>query len=251
MGQKRSPKKLAKFISYVLGRRPDEFGLVPDSDGFVKIKEFFKAVWEEDGWKFVRRSDIDELMMTLADPPVEIRENTIRAKRRDSLPKNEVIAGPPKLLYTCVRRKAYPHAMENGISPGSHPRVVLSASRDMAARIGRRIDQEPVLLVIQTQKAQNENVAFYQAGETLYLADYIPVGCFSGPPPPKKKTEKPKQPETEAPKTRDLPGSFFLDISSEYGKQKEQTRKQKHKEIAWKKERKRMKKQKKNIDRYK
>ena len=39
MSQQRSPKQLAKFLNYVLGRRPDEFGLVMDKDGFVKIKD--------------------------------------------------------------------------------------------------------------------------------------------------------------------------------------------------------------------
>ena len=32
MGQGKPPKQLAKYISYILGRRPDEFGLVPDTD---------------------------------------------------------------------------------------------------------------------------------------------------------------------------------------------------------------------------
>ena len=43
MARQKSPKQLSKFISYMLGRKPAEFGLVPDQDGFVKIKEFIKA----------------------------------------------------------------------------------------------------------------------------------------------------------------------------------------------------------------
>ena len=46
--QQRSPKQLAKFFNYVLGRRPDEFGLVTDKEGFVKIKELIKATNEEE-----------------------------------------------------------------------------------------------------------------------------------------------------------------------------------------------------------
>ena len=44
MAVQRAPKQLAKFFDYVLSRRPDEFGLVLDADGFVRIKEFLKAV---------------------------------------------------------------------------------------------------------------------------------------------------------------------------------------------------------------
>ena len=48
MPQKGSPKQLAKFLNYVLGRRPDEFGLVTDKEGFVKIKDLIKATSEEE-----------------------------------------------------------------------------------------------------------------------------------------------------------------------------------------------------------
>ena len=44
MSLQRSPKQLAKLIDYILSRRPDEFGLVPDKDGYVKIKDLLKAV---------------------------------------------------------------------------------------------------------------------------------------------------------------------------------------------------------------
>ena len=59
MAKHRSLEQLAKIISYILGRNPAEFGLVPDSDGFVKIKEFLKALSEEEGLKYVRTSNIN------------------------------------------------------------------------------------------------------------------------------------------------------------------------------------------------
>ena len=34
-------------MAYVLGQRPDEFGLVPDEKGFVRVKDFVKAISEE------------------------------------------------------------------------------------------------------------------------------------------------------------------------------------------------------------
>ena len=108
MAQQRTVKQLSKFISYVLGRKPYEFGLVPEHDGFVKIKELLKAFCEEDGLKYVRRSHINEIIMTFPDPPIEIKDNLIRAKNRDKLPEHTLAQNLPKLLFTCVRRKAYP-----------------------------------------------------------------------------------------------------------------------------------------------
>ena len=117
MAQKRSPQQLAKFLNYVLGRKPDEFGLVTDKEGFVKIKELIKATIEEEGLKYVRRSHINEIMITLPNHGLEVAENLIRAINREHLPKQSFALNPPKLLYTCVREKAYPYVLDKGIMP--------------------------------------------------------------------------------------------------------------------------------------
>ena len=82
MALQKSPKKLAKLLDYILGRRPDEFGLVTDSDGFIKIKEVLKALSEEEGLTYVRRAHLDEILITLPDPLIEIADNSIRAKKQ-------------------------------------------------------------------------------------------------------------------------------------------------------------------------
>lgn len=75
MTQPKSLKQLSKFLGYILGYSPCEFGLIPDSDGFVKIKELLKAVCEEDGWRHVRWNHIREIMITETHPPIEVQEN--------------------------------------------------------------------------------------------------------------------------------------------------------------------------------
>ena len=37
---------LSRLMSYILGNRPDEFGLVPDREGYVGMKEFLQAIHE-------------------------------------------------------------------------------------------------------------------------------------------------------------------------------------------------------------
>ena len=212
MAQQRSPKNLAKLLAYILGRKPDEFGLVPDSRGYVRIKDLLKAIHEEEGWRWVRRTHLDEIRLTLADPPFEISEQLIRARNRGHLPAINGKPELPKLLYTCVRTKAYPHVREKGIAPLSHPQVILSSDSKMARRIGLRIDPDPVLLTIQVQASQKQGVLFYQAGEKLFLADTIPAECFTGPPPPKEKPDIPKK-EDLSPATRSkTPGSFMFQL---------------------------------------
>jgi len=67
-------------LDYILARRPDEFGLVTDKEGFIKVKDLLKALSEEEGLSYVRRAHLDEILITLPDPSFEIVGNTIRAK---------------------------------------------------------------------------------------------------------------------------------------------------------------------------
>ena len=56
-------ENLSRFLIYILGLRPYEFGLVPDMDGFVMHKELLQALHEEEGWRYVRESHINEVLM--------------------------------------------------------------------------------------------------------------------------------------------------------------------------------------------
>ena len=235
-------ERFGKFITYVLGYRPDEFGLVPDSDGFVKIKDLIKAVNEEEGWKHIRRSQIDALLATMTDPPVEIDGGRIRAAQRDRLAAPTITWQLPKLLYTCVRRKAYLHVHRNGISPTSHAKVILSSSEALARRIGRRSDTDPVLLTVQVQKTMDLGLKFFKAGEELYLIDSVPPGSFSGPPLPKEPAEEKKQRPEDKRRRPEQPGTFRLDPESFAQKYGGKPAKKRRKEADWKKERKRARK---------
>jgi putative RNA 2'-phosphotransferase len=247
MGHTKSPKQLAKFILYILGRRPDEFGLVPDTEGFVKIKELLKAVCVEEGLRYVRRFHIDEILFNLPDPPIEISDNLIRAKSREHLPERIPAQTPPKLLYTCVRQKAYPFVMDKGIFPLGRGHVILSSEKKMAEKMGKRIDHTPVLLTVQTQKSGNHGVIFFQAGNLLFIANAIPVGCFTGPPLPKEKPGLKKVDTSKKEKPKSLPGTFLMDLTDEKDRNKRPKQERKRKEIAWKKERKKMKRKKENM----
>ncbi|MDM8525608.1 RNA 2'-phosphotransferase [Desulfococcaceae bacterium HSG8] len=242
MGKQRTPGQLAKFLSYVLGRRPDEFGLVPDQDGYVRIKDLLKAVCEEEGLRYVRRAAIDEILITLPNPPIEIRDSHIRAVNRENLTGRSFAENPPKLLYTCVRRKAHGFVLDKGIFPQGYPQVILTSTPELAERMGKRADQSPILLTVQVQNAMDKGVIFHQAGETLYLADFIPPTCFTAPPLPKQKDEAKKQEAPKEPRQK-FPGSFFIDLAQDKDK-KESALKRKKKEIAKDKDKRRKRKQK-------
>ena len=234
----RSLKKLANLILYILEREPDEFGLVPDNEGYVKIKSLLRAVNEEEGFKYVRHFHIDDILTSLPDFQIEIKDSLIRAKNINNLPERLMAVNPPKLLYTCVRKKAYAFVLENGINPVEGEKVVLSSTGEMAERIGKRFDQSPVLLTVHVRKAIDGGVAIYTSGE-LFFSGHLPPSCFTGPPLPKQK-EEPKPADKQmkfAPKT--MPGSYILNIEPDEEKKRRTQLQRKKKEVNWKKERKR------------
>ena len=249
MAKHRSLEQLAKIISYILGRNPAEFGLVPDPDGFVKIKEFLKALSEEDGLKYVRTSNINEILITLPNPPVEIKGNYIRAKHRLAMPIKIPAQTLPKLLYTCVRRKAYPRVLENGIRPMGFSHVILSSEPDMAERMGKRRDPMPVQLVVQTEISLDKGIKFYEAGETLYLAESIQPGCFTGPPLPKQKEQPVKRDVVDEPSLDRMPGSFLMTQKGKNARDKTSQYKSKQKATVREKASKKNKEQKRKRER--
>jgi len=246
MSKERSPKQLAKLIDYVLSRRPDEFGLVADDDGFVKIKDLLKAVNEEEGFRYVRHAHLNEIMLTLSEATFEIAGQAIRSKVRDHMPRRGFAMDPPKLLYTSVRQKAWPHVADKGIGPTGFSQVILSSNREMADRIGRRFDRSAVLLTVQVQACLDKGVVFFKAGETLFLAEFIPPDCVSGPPLPK---EKPVDKKTVDPQDRppQMPaGGYFIDMTE---KSDYRVPKSKRDGADWKKDGKHLKKPKRKRER--
>ena len=242
MALRKDPIQLSKLLAYMLGRQPDEFGLVPEADGFIKVKELLRAINEEDGWRHVRRQHITEILLMVKNPSIEIKTDSIRAKTRELLPRPTPPQNLPKLLYTCVRRKAHPVVLEKGIFPMGRSRVVLSSCSDMAQRMGRRKDPLPVLLTVNVQKMLDQGFVFHQLGSILYLTDSVPVGCFSSPPLAKQKTQPQKEAVAEEAYSQKSAGTFLLDLSAQNPARPNPRGKHRKKEVAWKKDRKRRKK---------
>ena len=211
-------ENLSRLLVYILGHRPDEFGLVPDSDGFVTYKELLQAIHEEPDWHYVRRSHINEVLLGKDRHLFQPGDNRIRASDiRWRLDIDNPTQTIPKLLLTPVRRKAHPVVMEKGLRSAQGRYLVLSPDQEMAGRIGSRRDQKPVLLEVMADAAQSEGVLFYPFGN-LFLSPEIPARFISGPPVPKEILDKGKDVEPKKEKIMPrqavlTPGTFPLDSS--------------------------------------
>jgi len=210
---------LASLLSYILGRRPDEFGLVPDREGFVPRKRLLQAVREEPGWSHVGEGLLQEVLMSEHRRLFESDERVIRTLERDYCLDLENPARLPQgLLYTPVRNRAHFHALERGLGPRPEGDChILTEDLDTALRIGRRIDPSPVVLEVRCAAAGPGDAALYAFGD-LFLAFTVPREWIMGPPMGKaalKDMEKPDKKSDKRTRTATRPsfeaGTFILE----------------------------------------
>ena len=209
---------LGRLLAYMLGRRPDEFGLVPDSDGFVLYKELIQAIHEEPGWSYVRRSNINEVLLGKDRRLFEPEDNRIRSlERRWKMDMENPSKSLPETLFIAVRGRAHPVVMEKGLRSAGGRFLVLCPDKQMALRIGTRRDQRPVLLEVKADEAESRGILFYAFGR-LFLSFEIPSEFIAGPPVPREVPEGRRDREVKRQKARPeriepTPGTFVLDSS--------------------------------------
>jgi putative RNA 2'-phosphotransferase len=209
-------------LVYILGHKPDKFGIGPDSYGFVSFKELLQVVHEEEGFGYVKRSHINEILTSKDRSLFHVTGDRIRVPEKTwSLDLDKPSRLIPKILFSSVRRKAYPSVIEKGLRAVPDRKLTLSVSKTMALRIGKRRDQNPILLEIMASLAQENGVLFYGFGEELFLSPFIPAKFISGPPipkeppPAKKKAARAVKEENSISDACHTPGSFVLDISKD------------------------------------
>lgn len=227
----RQLEDLAKFLTYLLCHRPDEFGLVLDEEGFVSVKQVLQALAAEPGFGHVRRHHLEQLAGLLQPPRFEIEDDRIRGLDPGPADLRRTGEEPPALLYAAIPAKAHEPVFASGLKGPRGQEVVLADTPELALKLGRRRSPEPVLVTVQAQAAGRTGMIWEKYGEHLYLAREVPRKFLQLPPPPPK-PEKPK-PEKKAPPPP-LPGTVVLDLPDMLEKPVRGKAKGKKDEPAWK-----------------
>jgi len=209
-------KGLSRILIYILGHRPDEFGLVPDGDGFISYKDLLKAFHEEAEWRFVRQSHINEVLLSEDRELFQTEDKRVRVVQRVwEMDLNTPARSVPKILFTPIRQKAHAPVMENGLRSPPEGHVILTPEKEMALRMGHRRDPVPVLLEIRAQHAQAHGILFFPFGD-LFLSGDIPGEFIAGPQPSREILEERKVCTERVAKPSKMsvppsPGTFVLD----------------------------------------
>ena len=204
---------LEKILRYILGVRPDEFGLHPDEDGFVSMKNLLAAFHDEEGWRGVREGQIMMLTNQPGDSsPFEAGERGLRLKPALAAlpPEAPDQSALPKTLFLPLKPSAWPVIHEKGLFPKIEETMVqLWAEKEMAEKIGRRFSPAPVLVTVQAVAARKAGAEFTPYSDLLWLTAKVDTAFLIGPPVPPKE-EAPVRKVKE--KTTEPAGSFHVAV---------------------------------------
>jgi len=216
---KKDQRLFKKLLITALAKKPDSFGLVPDENGWIKLKELVKAISQEQRFKHVTAKVIEQFVLLLEKEDFELDSQSkkirVSYKLRKNLKFSYEISIPPPILFTAIRPKAYHYILTNGFISKENP-IVFSRSKELALKRGKWIHNNPLLVTIKAYEAANNGSVFYKVGEEIFLSHYIAPEYIhiegSVPKISVKDQEKYKPDKTyeiKAPKAETM-GSFFM-----------------------------------------
>ncbi|WP_297058086.1 hypothetical protein [Thermosulfurimonas sp.] len=172
------PERLIKLVRYILSRRPDEFGLCPEEGGWFKVRDLHLAVAETEGFRGVRRRELETLLEVFGRDEFEYlrEEGRVRAREIHFAPP-VYVEEVPRRLYLPVKPRAWIRVVEEGLR-APHP-VLMAPERDLAERLARR--RGALLVEVDTTLAQEDGAVFLRFMEKLYLSTWLPARALRGP----------------------------------------------------------------------
>ena len=155
--------ELSKEISYALRHAPWEYELEMDEEGWVPIEQLLDALHRKNDWKSITQEDIQQMIDISEKKRHEIVGSRIRAFYGHSIPMkiSKIQSKPPEILYHGTARRFMESIMKNGLSPQSRQYVHLSQDVETAQNVGKRHDDKPYILRIDSLRAWNDGISFY------------------------------------------------------------------------------------------
>ncbi|MFP5212969.1 MAG: hypothetical protein ACLGPL_06280, partial [Acidobacteriota bacterium] len=247
MAAQYDPKVLSKTIKYIAYLAPGEHGLFWEPDGTMPWKELYWALQAEPGLRFVRESHLREFEYLGLNMPFALDGSVLRLKDGVALPQYPLATALPERLYHACRRKHYLVALENGLEALGRTYLPLTKTRDMALKIGKRRDPEPIVIEVMARMAAADGIPLWTGGEELFLARSIPKDYVLYPMLREDEmarltgaTREKKEAKATATPAPPSPGSFFMSVDhfqdAASGAKTQDGRKSKKRGATWKRE---------------
>jgi putative RNA 2'-phosphotransferase len=171
-------ERLGRFISGALRHFPDDLGLAMNQHGWVDLEVLVDAMRTR--YKWSNRDKLFSIIESDEKGRYEIKGNKIRARYGHSVDVDlDYEENTLPEVYYGASREEVDILLEKGIRPVKQRYVHLSTSVDKAREVAKIHTEDPVLLVVNAQEAQDDGVAILSATENIVLADEIPPRYLS------------------------------------------------------------------------
>lgn len=169
--------KLSKVISYALRHKPEAFDLTLDDQGWTDINALLTALHRQKRWRDVTVVDIERIIEESDKQRFEMDGTRIRALYGHSTEKRIELEAeePPEVLYHGTARRFLASIEAKGLLPQERQYVHLSEDRETAVEVGRRRDDNPVILRVHAKEAFESGIRFYRQKNGVWLSE--PVGA--------------------------------------------------------------------------
>lgn len=164
--------KISKQLSYVLRHNPSRLGLTLQNgwvDLDILVKEYNKG--------FGTDLSVENFLTVVKNDSKQrytVRGKKIRAAQGHSIPVELKLKPktPPAILYHGSSTKTIDQILQSGLKPMSRTHVHLSSNLSTATQVGSR-HGEPKIFTVDTEKASQAGVTFYQAENGVWLSTPI------------------------------------------------------------------------------
>ncbi|HEX7575221.1 MAG TPA: RNA 2'-phosphotransferase [Candidatus Methanoperedens sp.] len=171
-------ERLGRFISGALRHFPDDLGLAMNQHGWVDLDVLVDAMRTR--YKWSNKEKLFSIIESDEKSRYEIKANKIRARYGHSVDVDlDYEENTLPEIYYGASREEVDILLEKGIKPVRQRYVHLSTSADKAREVAKIHTEDPVLLVVNAEEAQNDGVAILSATENIVLADEIPPQYLS------------------------------------------------------------------------
>jgi putative RNA 2'-phosphotransferase len=171
-------ERLGRFISGALRHFPDDLGLAMNQHGWVDLDFLVDAMRTR--YKWSNKEKLFSIIESDEKGRYEIKGNKIRARYGHSVDVDlDYEENTLPEIYYGASREEVDILLEKGIRPVKQRYVHLSTSADKAREVAKIHTEDPVLLVVNAQEAQDDGVAILSATKNIVLADEIPPQYLS------------------------------------------------------------------------
>lgn len=169
--------KLSKTLSYILRHNPEDFDLQLNPDGTVSTDRLLTALRNQQ-FPDLTYGHLEQVVAEDEKGRFSLLQegNQIRANYGHSIegvhPDYEPVV-PPEVLYHGAPRRVKDSILAEGLKPMNRNFVHLSSTKEEAEQVGKRRDQQPVILAVEAEKLHAQGQELYRTGKGIYLTKEI------------------------------------------------------------------------------